>query len=136
MRRTLSLLTVAAAFVLSGCYHAVVDMGRPAGDVTISKPWANSFVYGLVPPPVTETAQQCKSGVAKVETQHSFLNGLVAGITFGLYTPMTITVTCARSGALAPGARMMDVGTTDAAATFDAAIKLADKQGEPVFLRF
>ncbi|NNK65052.1 MAG: hypothetical protein HKO98_17750, partial [Gemmatimonadetes bacterium] len=29
-----------------------------------------------------------------VETQHSFLNGLVAGLTFGIFTPMTITVTC------------------------------------------
>lgn len=136
MRRTLSLLTAAAAIVLSGCYHAVVDTGRAPGDVTITKPWASSFVYGLVPPPVTETAQQCKTGVAKIETQHSFLNSLVGGITWGIYTPMTISVTCARANAVLPGAKSLDVGAAGAAAAFEQAIKLADKQGEPVFIRF
>ncbi|MES2522823.1 MAG: Bor family protein [Gemmatimonadota bacterium] len=136
MRRSLALLTSVAALVLSGCYHAVVTTGRPAGDVTINKPWANSFVYGLVPPPVTETAQQCKGGVAKVETQQSFLNGLVGGLTFGLYTPMTINVTCASSTAMLPGAPALDVGTVDAAATFEQAIKLADKISAPVYLKF
>lgn len=134
MRRTLLLVVSAAAVVLTGCYHAVVDTGRPAGDVVISKPWANSFVYGLVPPPVEQTAQQCKSGVAKVETQHSFLNSLVGGITWGIYTPMTITVTCARSNAVLPGAKMLDVGT-NATAAFEQAIKTAE-QGQPVYLRF
>lgn len=30
-----------------------------------------------------------------VETQVSFLNQLVGALTFGIYTPMHITVTCA-----------------------------------------
>ena len=39
------------------------------------------------------------SGVARVVTEHSFLNGLVAAITGGIYTPVHMTVACASEGA-------------------------------------
>ena len=65
---------VVVAFALTGCYHAVINTGRPESTDVISIKWANGFVYGLVPPPVVETAARCTNGVAKVETQHSFLN--------------------------------------------------------------
>ena len=65
MRRTLALLALTATV---GCYHATVDTGLAPSGQTIAKPWANSFVYGLVPPPVVETTSKCPNGVAKVET--------------------------------------------------------------------
>jgi len=93
MRRMLPL----ALLVLStACYHAVIDTGKPPSPTVISKPWANSFIYGLIPPAPLATQSSCPSGVSKVETQMSFLNGLVGGITWGIYTPITITVTCAK----------------------------------------
>jgi hypothetical protein len=46
-----------------------------------------------------DSADDCPSGVAQVETQHSFLNGLAAAITFGIYTPLQINVTCASGAA-------------------------------------
>lgn len=137
MRRALAAVVAASAFSLTGCYHAVVETGRPAGDVVINKPWVNSFVYGLVAPPVQQVADQCRGGVAKVETQHSFLNGLVAGITWGIYTPMTITVTCARANAMAPGARSIDVGAAKSPAdAFEQAIQLSDRTDGAVYLKF
>jgi hypothetical protein len=42
-----------------------------------------------------EAGAKCPNGLAKVETQQSFVNGLVAILTLGIYTPMQITVTCA-----------------------------------------
>jgi hypothetical protein len=33
--------------------------------------------------------------LSKVETEHSFLNGLVGALTLGIYTPMHLTATCA-----------------------------------------
>ena len=92
-----------ALFALSttACYHAVVETGRPASSNVINEPWAMSLLYRLVPPKAVNAASQCSNGVAKVETQHSFLNGLVASLTFGLVTPMQITVTCAGSSAAA-----------------------------------
>jgi hypothetical protein len=91
-------LAALALVAVTGCYHAVIETGRPAGATTITKPWAMSFVFGLVPPPVENVAQQCTNGVSRVETQHSFLNGLVAFISGGIVTPIQIDVICASAG--------------------------------------
>jgi hypothetical protein len=80
---------------LSGCYVATVDTGLPKSTKVVSKPWASCWVYGLVPPPTIEAASWCPNGVAEVQTQHSFLNYVVGALTFGIYTPIQITVTCA-----------------------------------------
>lgn len=79
----------------AGCYHATIETGRTPGSTTINNAWAHSFLYGLVPPATVETASRCSSGVARVETQLSFLNMVANAITFGIYSPMTLTVTCA-----------------------------------------
>ena len=89
------LLVFFSLFLLAGCYHATIDTGLAPGAKTIKKPWAHCFVFGLVPPSVVEAQNECENGVARVETQHSFLNGLVGILTYAIYTPMTITVTCA-----------------------------------------
>jgi len=79
----------------AGCYHATVDTGLPASNDHIHKAFASSWIAGLVPPSTVETASECPNGVARVETQQSFVNQLVGFITFGIYTPMQIDVTCA-----------------------------------------
>ena len=79
----------------AACYHAQIETGLEPGTQKIEKPWAHGFVYGLVPPSTVESAAKCPTGVAKVETQQSFLNMLANALTWGLYTPMNITVTCA-----------------------------------------
>lgn len=94
MRRYLS--AAAALIVLgTGCYHVTVITGAPAAPTTIDKPWQNSFVFGLVPPPEIDAKATCSRGVAKVETERSFVNGLVAVITSNIYTPIHARVTCA-----------------------------------------
>ncbi|MEX1259198.1 MAG: Bor family protein [Gemmatimonadota bacterium] len=105
MRKRLA-FAVLGFVVLStaGCYHAIIETGRPPAPETVEILWANSFVYGIVPPPLTDVSTQCPNGVSRVETQHSFLNGLVAGITFGIYTPMQINVTCAQGGGVGSAA--------------------------------
>ncbi|HEX5831175.1 MAG TPA: hypothetical protein VFY16_09350 [Gemmatimonadaceae bacterium] len=126
-------LLIAAVCVVpfTACYHATIDAGRPASDKVIDQPWAMSFVFGLVPPPTVETATQCPNGLAKVETEQSFLNGLVASLTVGIVTPMHIKVSCA-SGAAA--ARMNATGSArDAVAR---AAEMAVSEGEAVVLQF
>jgi len=86
-------LLLAAALV--ACYHATIDTGAKPSTITVEKRWASGWIFGLVPPKTVETASQCTSGVAKVETQLSFLNGLVSLLTLSIYTPMDIRVTCA-----------------------------------------
>ncbi len=93
-------LFILVAF-LSGCYNAMVVTDKTPSNVVIDKPWAMGFVYGLVPPTPINASTTCTNGVAKVETKLSFLNQLVSGFTFGIVTPMHITVTCAEPGSTA-----------------------------------
>ena len=92
-------LVVSLVFLFTaGCYHATVDTGLPDSTDQISKKWASSWIFGLVPPSTIETASECPNGVAQVDTQLSFLNQVVSAVTFGIYTPMEIVVTCAAAG--------------------------------------
>jgi Bor protein len=97
-RVSLSVGLLSASLLLGGCYHAIIETGRPASGTVVENQWAHSFLAGLVPPSLVDVSSKCPSGVAKVETQHSFLNSLAAAITFSIYTPMTITVQCASAG--------------------------------------
>jgi hypothetical protein len=87
-----------AALLCAACYHATIVTGKPESQTVVEKQWASSFVFGLVPPDVMDVSTDCPDGVAKVETQHSFLNALVAAITIQIYTPMDLKVTCTGSG--------------------------------------
>ena len=133
IRRAAAIL---AAFALTGCYHAVIQTGRPESSDVISIKWANSFIFGLVPPPVVETASRCTNGVAKVETQHSFLNGLAAVVTFSLYTPMQIDVTCAARGTASanPVIKLQPGRSAEQAVT--EAVRISAEQGTPVYVQF
>lgn len=90
---------LALSVTLGGCYHATISTGAIPSTQVVEKSFASGWVYGLVPPSTVETAAQCPDGVAKVETKLSFLNQLVGALTFGIYTPMSIRVTCAAAKA-------------------------------------
>jgi hypothetical protein len=135
MRRGLRALSLVGVFLLVGCFHAVIETGRPAGTTVVQKPWAMSFVWGLVPPPVENVAQQCTNGVSKVETQHSFLNGLVAVITFSIVTPMQIDVTCAAAGGDDNSLAMVRIEGNPRAALLQA-IELSRATGKAVYAAF
>ena len=95
MRRSL-LACAALALSATGCYRITVSTGAPpAAADSVSRPWNNSFVYGLVPPPPVSVQDKCTNGVSQVVTQRSFLNGLVGALSWGIYTPLDIRATCA-----------------------------------------
>jgi hypothetical protein len=83
-----------AALLLAGCYHVTVVTSAAPPGTHVNKEWQNSFVYGLVPPQELNVKDQCPQGVTKVETERSFLNGLVSALTWSIYTPMHTEVTC------------------------------------------
>jgi hypothetical protein len=106
--RTIVLLP--ALTVLGACFHATIETGLTPSTKVLEQKWASSWIYGLVPPKTVETASKCPDGVAKVETQLSFLNQVVHILTLGIYTPMDIRVTCALpAGASAPQGAMLTV---------------------------
>ena len=136
MRKALAVIAVLVA--TTGCYHATVVTGRtPSGD-PIRDPWASSWLGGLVPPDTVDTAAACPSGVARVETKHSFLNMLVQMVTFSIYTPMTIEVHCAAAGSADAGALTVPAGASNQAAArvLDEAAQRAAESGREVFVRF
>jgi len=95
------LVIPSVAFGLSGCYSAQVTTDKQPSDQVIEKPWATGFVAGLATPSAQiDAAQQCPNGVAMVETKVSFLNQLATFATFNLYSPMSVTVTCAAGGSM------------------------------------
>lgn len=130
-------LPVLAAASLSACYHQTVQTApAPAGARVIDKPWQMSFAYGLVPPPEVNAAEECQGGVARVETEHSFLNSLVAVVTFGIVTPMRVIITCA-GGSSSADHETIEAGDTDEAraAALEQAIQLARHTGA-AFVRY
>jgi hypothetical protein len=142
MHRTLRLSVAGLVVAVAACYHATIETGLTPSTVVIEKPWASGWIYGLVPPSTVETAAKCQHGVAKVETVHSFLNMLVQGLTGGIYTPMTIKVTCAQSGraSLPTGTPTIDLGANATAAqlqdAIDRAAKLSLGTGEAVYVKY
>jgi hypothetical protein len=89
--------------------------------------WASGWILGLVPPDAIDAGAECPNGVARVETQLSFVNQLVSIITFGIYTPMQIDVTCAARGG-------DDADLT--IVTSEAEWKDAVRAGEPFLIEF
>lgn len=136
------LLLVAVAVALCGCYHATIETSLEPSLRTIEDSWADAWVLGLVSPSTVETAEKCPDGVAKIETKLSFLNQLVGFLTIGIYTPMSIKVTCAAGGS---GSALLDARTIEIEEgasdkekqrAFQLAATLSAGSGEPVLVRF
>ncbi len=90
-----AIIALSCVIVLGGCYHATIETGLTPSSTVITQSFASCWLYGMVPPSTVTTASKCPDGVAIVETQQSFVNGLVGIITLGIYTPIEIKVTCA-----------------------------------------
>ena len=124
----------------TGCYHQVIRSGKAPGTKVVEKPWTATWLWGLVPATPIDVTSQCQSGVAIVETQQSFVNGLVGGLTLGIYTPRTVKVTCASGSALAPGLKEFFVAHGASVEARESltlqAIAESDRLGQPVVVRF
>jgi len=81
-------------FTMTSCYTYNVVVGDGAKGNTEVKEWNTYFLFGLIPAN-TSDAKQMAGGATdyNVKTQMTFVNGLLYGITFGIYTPTTTFVT-------------------------------------------
>ena len=140
MRSYRHLLIVCAVAAVSGCYHATIDTGLSPSGQTVSNKWAHSFLAGLVPPKIVETAARCPNGVAKVETQHSFLNMVAQVVTFSIYSPMTIDVQCATQTSSMNTESVIKVSgnatTAEQSAALASAARASLDQNEPMYVIF
>lgn len=125
--------------VLTACYHQTVNTApAPAGARVIDRPWQMSFVAGLVAPPEIDARAECGGPVARVQTQHSFLNSLVGLVTFGIVTPMRVIITCAGATSGIDQNQVIEAGDTaeSRAAALHEAVRLSRQTGSAVFVHY
>ena len=67
----------------------------PGDPLVVDRQFVATWLWGIVPAKPIDVRQECPSGVAKVETEQSFVNGLVGVVTLGIYSPQHLRVTCA-----------------------------------------
>lgn len=83
----------------SGCYTTTLRSGLPASPATVDfdRKWHHGLFWGIAelsgPYNLSEI---CPQGWAEVETETSFLNGLLYSLSSGVYTSQTVTVRCAQ----------------------------------------
>ncbi|HSA56671.1 MAG TPA: hypothetical protein VLE53_13260 [Gemmatimonadaceae bacterium] len=137
-RLWLSLVLVGS---LSACYHQTVQTGLSPGATVVDLPWVQTWIFGLVAPDDIDVRSQCPSGTAMVETERSFLNGLVGAVTIGIYTPVHVRITCASGSAALPVNGRTFVLPADASAEQEtqllrAAVQASLAQDQAIIVRF
>ncbi len=95
MKKSIKLFVVlfTSSLLLTSCYSYTSVVGNGAqGNKEVTE-WNHYLIIGLAPVGVSDSKEM--SGGAEnyeVHTRQTFINGLVAWITFGIYTPTTTTV--------------------------------------------
>ena len=94
--------TLAGALLLltlTACYEHTITTGAgaPHGPVVYDH-WENFWLGGLIGEAEYDIQEICPSGDATIEAYQSFLNGLVTGLTGGLYSPTTVKIRCRTGG--------------------------------------
>jgi hypothetical protein len=96
---------VLGALVLASttaCFRQVVQTGRAPSQTVVQQSWVSTWIFGLVAATPIDARTKCPSGVATVETLMSFPNGFASALTFGIWAPQTVRITCASGTAALP----------------------------------
>lgn len=96
IKRSIKMMAIlfGSSMLMTSCYTytSVVGEGAQGNDKTTK--WNHYVIAGLAPVGVSDSKEMAEGAKNyTVETRQTFINGLVSGITFGLYTPTTTTVT-------------------------------------------
>ena len=84
----------ASAMLLTSCYSYTSVVGEGAKGNSQTTKWNHYLILGLAPVEVSDSKQMANGAKNyTVHTRQTFVNGLVASLTFGIYTPSTTTVT-------------------------------------------
>lgn len=97
MKRCAALLLVVSWLGAGGCFKATyVAPSRTPAETSVDKKMP-FFLLGLVGTGQVDTRELCPvSGPASITTKQTFVDMLLAAVTFGIYTPRTAVVRCAR----------------------------------------
>lgn len=101
-RTSLLLILLLSLIATTACggYRARVSTGLPPGDARVEESWRAGFLGGIIGPAPLDVSDACPDGVSLVENRVHLGHAVVSLLTFSLYAPMRLHVTCAA----APGA--------------------------------
>jgi len=96
MKKKIFNLTIAlvVSFLMTSCYTVKYSVGEGAKTGVEVTEKNHFLIYGLAPIKTSDPTKM--AGEVKdynVKIQHSFIDGLINALTFGLYTPTTTKVT-------------------------------------------
>jgi len=87
-------LILGASFLLTSCFTHTYNVGRGAQSGVSVTERNHYLIGGLVPLATSDPAQMAEGAQDfNVRTRLSFVDGLLSGLTFGIWTPTTTTVT-------------------------------------------
>lgn len=91
IKNTVSLIFL--SFLLTSCYNYTSVVGEgPQGSQEVTE-WNHYIFWGLAPVGVSDSKSMAGgTNNYHVHTRMSFVNGLLSGITGGIYSPTTTTV--------------------------------------------
>jgi len=95
-KRSVKMLTIvlASSMLLTSCYSYTSVVGEGAQGSNETTEWNHYVIFGLAPVDVSDSKQMADGAEDyTIHTRQSFVNGLITGLTFGIYTPTMTTVT-------------------------------------------
>ena len=79
---------------LTGCWTYVTKVGQGAQTGVTETAKNHYLIYGLVAMSTSDFQEMAGDATDyTVKIEHTFIDGLIQAITFGIYTPTTVTVT-------------------------------------------
>lgn len=96
MKRTTKISAILLGFtlLLNACSSTQQIVGQGAQGTSYSTAWNHHMVFGLVANGLSNPEKMAGSAQNyTVTTKHTFVNGLLAVLTLGMYTPSQTTVT-------------------------------------------
>ena len=96
MKKFFMVISVIAMLTLTSCATQTFQINKGNTSVAKVDKAQSFFVSGIGQSQEIDAADVCGGAdkVVKVETEMTFLNGFLGGLTFGLYTPRQARVYC------------------------------------------
>lgn len=96
------LITTLMFLAMTGCSTIYFHRGTDENQVT-HKEWHHNGIFGLVEfsDPV-DLSNHCGSSWKTIKTEETFIQGLIAGVTYRLYDPWMFSYSCASEKVEAP----------------------------------
>jgi hypothetical protein len=93
MKKVLCLF--AFVFLISGCCHQKFDLNSSRSTIPTYEGTSHFVFWGLGQVKEVNPEEVCGNrGIASVETGLSFVDGLLSGITYGIYSPREYRIYC------------------------------------------